>query len=87
MADRLNIVYEVAEPDAQGFGDPHQGVNAYRLLAAFNLPEINGMQVRLFGQLFLAHFCGLAMPTDGFADDFLMEQAFRHALSPKQEGG
>jgi hypothetical protein len=62
-------------------------VDAYGLLTAFNLTEINGMQVRFLGQFFLAHFCGFAMPSDGLGFDFLMEQAFRHASSPKQEEG
>ena len=48
-------------------------MNACRLLAAFNLPKIDRMQVRFLRQFFLAYFCGLAMSPDSFANDFLME--------------
>jgi hypothetical protein len=69
---KSNASEKLGKPEAQGFGDSHEGVDACRLFAAFNLPEVNGMQVGLFRELFLAHFCRLAMFSYRLADCLLM---------------
>jgi hypothetical protein len=47
-------------------------MNTYCLFPALHLAEINWVQVRLFGELFLAHVRRLAIFPDGITDDLLM---------------
>ena len=54
-------------------------MNTDGLFSAFNLTEINRMQVGLFRQFFLAHFSRFAVLSDGFSNHLLMWQTFRHA--------
>ena len=55
------------------------------LLAAFNLADVNGMQLSLFGQLFLTHAgLGAVLPDRGSENPDWLSCA-RHSLSKKQE--
>ena len=82
-----DLLNQITHPHPQGFGNPHQGINARRFLPPFNLPHINWMQVGLFSQFFLAQPGAFSELANGFADYFMMSQRFAHACSGKQEAG
>ena len=50
----LKIFNQITHSHAKGFGNSHEGMEAHRLFSAFNLAEIDGMQIGFFRQLFLA---------------------------------
>lgn len=62
-------------------------MNAHRLFAALNLPQIDRMQLGFFRQLFLAYVGFLPVFSDGRADEFSMPDVFCHSRSGKQQLG
>ena len=64
----LKIFNQITHSHTKGLGNSHQGMDAHRLFSAFNLAEIDGMQIGLFRQLFLAHFTCFPMYSDGVPD-------------------
>jgi len=81
------LVNQIPDANVQGFGNPHQGENTGRFFTPFQFTHVNRMQFGSFGQFFLAQFGKFSVTANGFADDFLMSQGFRHAFSGKQEAG
>jgi hypothetical protein len=61
-----HIGHQITHANAEGLGNPHQGVDTYRLFPSFNLTKINRMQIGLFRQFFLGHFILFPMFSDGF---------------------
>jgi hypothetical protein len=59
-------------------------VQADPLFTAFNLADVNRMQIGLFGQPFLAHPYGLAAVSDGLTQDFQLART-RHSSLRKQD--
>ena len=81
----LEISHQITHANFERLGDAHQRRNAHGLLAALDLAEIHGMQVNFLGQFFLSHAGGRAIFADRIPDQFLMWQAFGHALTHNQE--
>jgi hypothetical protein len=69
----------------QGFGNPQEGVKADPLFAAFDFADVNRMQIRPLGELFLAQSSPLAAFADRFTQNFEMFWFARHGYSGKQE--
>lgn len=60
----LELFDQFAGADPDGLGHPQQGMETDPLLAAFDLADVNGMEVRFFGELFLAQPRLFAMVAD-----------------------
>ena len=76
-----HINHQITHFHAQRFGDPHQSMNADGLFSAFNLAEINRMQLGSFREFFLAHASFFAAPSNSVPNQLLMWQPFRHAYT------
>jgi hypothetical protein len=81
----LQIGDKVADPYTQRVGEAHQGVNADSLLPPLDLSHINRVQTGRLSQLFLRLSGPLAVPADGFADEFSLSWRCGHALLGNQE--
>ena len=81
----LQIGDQIADPYAERVGEPHQGVNADRLLSPLDLSHINRVQTGLLSQLFLRQPRPLPVPADGFADESSLSWRCGHALLGNQE--
>ena len=84
---KSEFVHQVTDANAEGFGDSQQGENTGSFFTPFQFTNVNRMQFGSFRQFFLAQFGKFSVAANRFADDFLMSQGFRHALSSKQEAG
>ncbi len=85
---RLDIRNQLAQTNAEGFGNPNQRANANRFTPALNFAEINGVQIRLFRQFFLTHSGIFAVFADCFANFFLMGRMCCHSsLGNQQSAG
>lgn len=81
------FVHQIANANAEGFGNTQKSKDAGSFLASFQLANVNRVQVSFFRQFFLAKLGALSKSANGFADDLLVSQGFRHAVSGKQEAG
>ena len=84
---RSQLIHQVPNTNVHSFSNSHQGKNTRSFFTAFQLSHINRMQFGSFREFFLAQFGKFSVTANGFADDFLMSQGFRHAFSGKQEAG
>lgn len=75
---RSKFVHQIAHAHSQGLGDTQKRMKTDPLLTAFNLADVNGMQIGLFCEPFLAHACLIAVVSDRLAKDFEMLFGPRH---------
>jgi hypothetical protein len=75
---------QVGNPDAQRGGDSQQRVQANPLLPALDFANINGVEIGLFRQFFLAHFGAFAVLSDAFSNDFALVLNARHSREGEQ---
>lgn len=75
---RSKFVHQIAHAHSQGLGDTQKRMKTDPLLTAFNLADVNGMQIGLFCEPFLAHACLIAAVSDRLAKDFEMLFGPRH---------
>ena len=66
----LEFRNQIAEANAEDFGNSQQGVQANPLFSAFNFADINRMQTGLFSQFFLTHASLFAIFTNGITQNF-----------------
>jgi hypothetical protein len=76
---------QVPHTHAEGFGDFNKGINTCGFFAAFKLPNIIMMQVRLFRQFFLTHPHILSTGSNDFAKNFSRFLLCGHSFRRKQE--
>lgn len=68
-SERLSkVVNHIPQSDAQRLGYLQQRINGDGPVRAFDLTDINRMQIGLFRQSFLTQSCLLPVQTDVFAD-------------------
>jgi hypothetical protein len=82
---RLNFRNQIAQPNAQGFGNSNQRTNTDRFTSTLHLAKINRMQIRLLRQFFLTHSGIFAVFADSFANFFLMGEMGCHAPLGNQQ--
>ncbi len=82
---RSKIANNVAQPDAEGFGNSQQRVNRDRPFRPFHLTDVNGMEVRFFSQFLLAEFSLLTVQSNILADQTAMFWRTNHSPLPKQQ--
>lgn len=70
LPSMLQILHQRFDPDVQCGGDAQEGVQADPLLATFYFADIDRVQARFLGQLFLAPSGADTVLPDGFSQDF-----------------
>ena len=83
---RSKFVHQIAHAHPQGLGDTQKRMKTDPLLTAFDLADVNGMQVGFFCEPFLAHARSIAAVSDRFAKDFELLFGPRHGCLGKQDG-
>ena len=83
----LQVVNNVAQLDAQGFGNSQEGINGDGPVGAFDLADINRVKIGLLSQFFLAQAGFLSAGANVFSDELAVFWNGRHKPSRNQQGG
>jgi hypothetical protein len=81
------FVNQIAGANTESFGDSQQRVKTDPLLAAFNLANVNRVQIGFFGQLFLAQNSLLAVVANGITQYFELSRARHNATAKQRHAG
>lgn len=73
MAERqLNVFNKVSQFDSQSLGDSKESFHTSGLFAPFDFSNVDRMEIRLLGKLFLRHWDSLAVQAHRFSDNLPM---------------
>lgn len=83
LSESLN---QIARAHSNSLGNPQKRMKADPLLAAFDLADVNRVEVRLFSQLLLTQARLHSVLTNGISENSELWRLARHSLSSEQKG-
>ena len=75
-----DVMHQIAHADLQGLGNSQESGDAYSLLAAFQFPDVDGMEVCFLRELFLCKPCVLSVSADRISNQLLIARFQWHAV-------